>query len=47
VSITRLVRALRAVRSATVRVNGHEITLDPEIPPAAQSILERLAPEGH
>jgi hypothetical protein len=47
VSITRLVRALRAVRSATVRVNGHEITLDPEIPPAAQTILERLAPEGH
>jgi hypothetical protein len=47
VSITRLVQALRAVRSATVRVNEHEITLDPEIPPPAQTILERLATEGH
>lgn len=47
VSIARLVRALRAVRSATIRVNGHEITLDPEIPPAAQAILKRLALEGH
>jgi hypothetical protein len=33
--------------AATVRVDGHEITLDPEIPPAAQAILERLSPEGH
>ncbi len=47
VSISRLVRSLRAVRSATIRVNGHEITLDPEIPLAAQAILNRIAAEGH
>jgi hypothetical protein len=35
------------VRSATVRVNGHEITLDPEIPSAAEAILTRLPPTGH
>jgi hypothetical protein len=47
VSIAKLVRTLRAVRSATVRVNGHEITLHPEIPPTAQDILDRLASKGH
>ena len=47
VSISRLVRTLRAVRSATIRVNGHEITLVAEIPPAAQAILNRIAAEAH
>jgi hypothetical protein len=47
VSIKNIVRTLRAVRSATVRLGGQEITLDPDIPAAAQAILERLPPEGH
>ncbi|MBV9922413.1 MAG: IS1634 family transposase, partial [Pseudonocardia sp.] len=47
VSITKLVRTLRTVRSATVRINGTEITLDPDIPDAAHHILSRLPPTGH
>jgi len=46
-SIKNIVRTLRAVRSATIRLGGHEITLDPDIPAAAQAILERLPPRGH
>jgi transposase len=46
-SIKNIVRTLRAVRSATIRVNGHEITLDPAIPAAAQAILDQLPPTGH
>jgi|tagenome__1003787_1003787.scaffolds.fasta_scaffold20625476_1 hypothetical protein len=38
VSIKNIVHALRAVRSATIRLGGHEITLDPDIPAAAQAI---------
>ena len=46
-SIKNIVRTLRAVRSATIRVNGHEITLDPDIPSAAQAILDQLPRAGH
>jgi len=37
VSITKLVQALRAVRFATVRVNGHETTIDPTSRPLLQT----------
>ena len=47
VSIRNIVRTLRPVRSATVRLGGQEITLDPDIPPAAQAILDQLPPKGH
>lgn len=47
VSIRNIVRTLRAVRSATIRLGGQEITLDPDIPPAAQAILSQLPPKGH
>jgi hypothetical protein len=47
VSIRNIVHTLRAVRSATIRLGGHEITLDPDLPAAAQAILERLPPTGH
>jgi transposase len=47
VSINKLVRTLRTVRSATVQVNGTEITLDPEIPPTARAIPSQLPPAGH
>jgi hypothetical protein len=46
-SIKNIVRTLRTVRSATVRLGGQEITLNPDIPTAAQAILDRLPPEGH
>lgn len=46
-SIKNIVRTLRAVRSATVRLGGHEITLDPDIPAAARAILDQLPPTGH
>ena len=46
-SIKNIVHTLRAVRSATVRLGGQEITLDPDIPAAAQDILDRLPAEGH
>ena len=42
----KLVRTLRTVRSATVRIKGTEITLDSEIPEAARDILSRLPPAG-
>ena len=47
VSISKLVRTLRTVRSATVRINGTEITVEPEIPEAARDMLGRLRPTGH
>ena len=47
VSISKLVRTLRTVRSATVRINGAEITIDPEMPLPARDILGRLRPTGH
>jgi hypothetical protein len=47
VSIIKLVQTLRAVRSATVRIGGQDITLDPDIPPTAQALLDRLARPGH
>ncbi len=47
VSIKNIVRTLRAVRSATIRLGGHEITLDPDLPAEAQAILEQLPPAGH
>jgi transposase len=46
-SIKNIVRTLRTVRSATIRLGGQEITLDPDIPTAARAILDRLPPKGH
>jgi len=47
VSISKLVRTLRTVRSATVRINGTEITVQSEIPEAARDMLSKLRPAGH
>lgn len=47
VSISKLVHTLRTVRSATVRINGTEITLEPEIPDAARELLSQLPLTGH
>lgn len=46
-SIKRIVQTLRAVRSATIELNGQRLTLDPEIPPEAQNLLAELHREGH
>jgi transposase len=47
VSIKKFVRTLRTVRSATIKVNGQTLTLDPEIPPQARELLTALGYEGH
>ena len=43
VSIKKLVTTLRPVRSATIQINGQMMTLDADIPPAAQDLLTLLA----
>ncbi len=45
VSIKRLVRALRPLRTVTVEIAGHTITAEPTITPAAAEILSAL-PRG-
>lgn len=47
VSIKKLVTTLRAVRSATISINGQLLTLEPEIPPAARELLTALGRSGH
>jgi hypothetical protein len=46
VSIKKLIQTLRTARSATIDINGQRLTLDPELTPAAQTLLRRLQ-EGH
>lgn len=46
-SIKKIVRTLRTVRSATIEINGQHLTLDPEIPKAAQKLLHDLDRDGH
>ena len=47
VSIKKLVHTLRTVRSATIKINGERLTLDPEIPPPARELLIALGYEGN
>src|SRR4051794_13332796 len=47
VSIKKLVNTLRTVRSATIKINGELLAIDPEIPPSARELLAALAHEGH
>lgn len=42
VSIKKLVRTLRPLRSVTIKINGHAITAAPTIGPDAREILDRL-----
>jgi transposase len=44
VSIKKIVRTLRPLRSAVISINGNEITADPVITPEAREILDRLPP---
>ena len=45
VSIKKIVQTLRTVRSATIEINGQQLTLEPKIPADAQAILSAI--EGH
>lgn len=45
ISIKKLVRTLRPIRSATIEINGEQLTLDPDIPDQAQAILDAIS--GH
>lgn len=47
VSIKKIVRTLRTVRSATIEINGQRLTLDPELPAAAKDLLTSLDGSGH
>ena len=44
VSIKKIVRTLRPLRSAVISINGNEITADPVITPEARELLDRLPP---
>jgi transposase len=46
-SIKRVVPTLRELRSATIDINGQQLTLDPELTPEARDILTALGHEGH
>ena len=45
VSIKKIVQTLRTVRSATIEINGQQLTLEPKIPAHAQAILGAI--RGH
>lgn len=48
ISIKKLVKTLRPVRSATIEINGKRLTLDPEIPDKATHIIHTTTPKtGH
>ena len=45
-SIKKIVQTLRTACSATIEINGHRLTLAPELTNAAREILERIG-SGH
>jgi len=45
VSLKRIITTLRPLREFTGKIGDHELTFPPEIPDAAQHILNRLNPE--
>ena len=45
-TIKKLVQTLRAARSATIDINGQQLTLDPDLTDTTRAILNRLE-EGH
>ena len=44
-SLRRFLRTLKPLRSATIEINGQQLTLEPKIPADAQAILSAI--EGH
>jgi Transposase DDE domain len=47
VSVEKIVQTLRPIRSATIELNGQQLTLDPDPPPAARDLLADLRRAGH
>lgn len=47
VSIKKLVKTLRKVRSGVVEINGQRLSLDPVIPADAQAIIDAVTKSGH
>ena len=45
VSIKKIVQTLRTIRSATIEVNGQQLTIKPKIPQHAKDILDAI--QGH
>ena len=46
-SINKIVKTLRPLRTATITLGRQQITAEPRIPAAAQQILDGLATGGH
>lgn len=45
ISVKKIVQTLRTIRSATIEINGQQLTLEPEVPEHAQTILDAI--RGH
>jgi hypothetical protein len=46
-SIKKILQTLRPLRSATIALNGQEVTAPPLIPDDAQRVIDDLAQGGH
>ena len=46
-SIKKLINTLRPIRSATIALGDHRLTLEPEIPPEVKELLDTIAKSGH
>jgi hypothetical protein len=47
VSIDRLLKVLRPLRSATVTIGAQQVTAQPRIPAEARTLLNDLGSRGH
>jgi hypothetical protein len=46
-SINRILKTLRPLRSATVTIGGQQVTAQPRIPAEARTLLHALGSSGH
>ena len=46
-SISRILKVLRPLRSATVTIGAHQVTAQPRIPEEARTLLNDLGWSGH
>ena len=46
-SINKIVKALRPLRTATITIGRQQVEAEPRIPTAARQILDKLARRGH
>ena len=47
ISVKRVIRALKPLQEATINLDGHEITAQPQITSNVASILKSLQTPGH